>query len=97
MSQPQLSEQLRSFWELESLGIHEQEKTLYSEFVNHVSFQEGHYKVTLPWKELHDSASGQLPDQCYSLEGLTSKATSHTKSSTPITLHDSRAAGQGDH
>ena len=53
----QLSEQLRSFWELESLGIHE-DKTLYGEFVKHVSFQDGRYEVSLPWKDLHEA----LPD-----------------------------------
>ena len=49
-----LDEQLRSFWELESLGIHEEEKTLYDEFTNTVSFQDGRYKVSLPWKEFHE-------------------------------------------
>ena len=50
----QLTEQLRSFWELESLGIHEEEKTLYDDFATTVSFQDGHYKVPLPWKEFHE-------------------------------------------
>ena len=49
----QLVEQLRSFWELESLGIHEEERTLYDDFSDMVTFQEGRYKVSLPWKELH--------------------------------------------
>ena len=78
----QLSEQLRSFWELESLGIHEQEKTLYSEFVNHVSFQDGHYKVTLPWKELHDS----LPDN-YQLSVNRLKGLLRRLRHTPNLLH----------
>ena len=50
----QLSEQLRSFWELESLGIMEEEKTLYDEFAATIRFQDGHYKVPLPWKEFHE-------------------------------------------
>ena len=49
----QLVEQLRSFWELESLGIQEEERTLYDDFSDTVTFQEGRYKVSLPWKELH--------------------------------------------
>ena len=44
-------EQLRSFWELESLGIHEEEKTLYDDFASDIMFQDGRYKVFLPWKE----------------------------------------------
>ena len=49
-----LADQLRSFWELESLGVYEEEKTLYNEFVGNVKFQEGRYKVSLPWKEFHE-------------------------------------------
>ncbi len=49
-----LDEQLRSFWELESLGIHKEEKTLYDEFVTDITFHDGRYKVSLPWKEFHD-------------------------------------------
>ena len=39
----QLDEQLRSFWELESLGIHEDEKTLYDEFASNITFRDGRY------------------------------------------------------
>ena len=57
-----LDEQLRSFWELESLGIQEEEKTLYDDFTTRVSFRDGRYQVSLPWKEFHEP----LPDN-YSL------------------------------
>ena len=50
----QLSEQLRAFWELESLGIVEEEKTLYDEFAATIRFQDGRYTVPLPWKEFHE-------------------------------------------
>ena len=50
-----LDEQLRAFWELESLGIIEEEKTLYDEFTSTVRFEEGRYKVPLPWKEFHET------------------------------------------
>ena len=43
----QLAEQLRSFWELESLGICE-EKALYDEFASNIIFQDGCYQVSLP-------------------------------------------------
>ena len=35
---PTESTQLRSFWELESLGISEEEKTLYNEFATNITF-----------------------------------------------------------
>ena len=53
----QLAEQLKAFWELESLGIHEDEKTLYDEFASSITFQDGQYKVSLPWKEFHEPLS----------------------------------------
>ena len=49
MESSQLTEQLRSFWELESLGVHEEEATLYDEFASNITFQEGRYEVSLPW------------------------------------------------
>jgi len=65
----QLSEVLRSFWELESLGIHEQ-KTLYDEFTKQVGFQEGRYKVSLPWKDLHEPLSDNYQLSVNRLNGL---------------------------
>ena len=53
-----LEEQLRSFWELESLGIQQEEKTLYNDFTSNIAFSQGRYQVTLPWKEFHEV----LPD-----------------------------------
>lgn len=78
----QLSEQLRSFWELESLGIREEDKTLYDEFVSHVSFQDGRYKVSLPWKELYNS----LPDN-YQLSVNRLKGLLRRLRRTPDLLH----------
>ena len=49
-----LDEQLRSFWELESLGVQKDEKTLYDEFATPVSFGDHWYKVSLPLKEFHE-------------------------------------------
>ena len=61
-TQPQetigLEEQIRSFWELESLGIQPVEKTLYDDFACKLAFSQGRYRVALPWKEFHDV----LPD-----------------------------------
>ena len=53
-----MDEQLKSFWELESLGIQEREKTLYDDFATHIAFRGVRYQVALPWKEFHEP----LPD-----------------------------------
>ena len=53
-----LTEQLCSFWELESLGIKEPEPTLYDELTNTIKFADGRYTVPLPWREFHEP----LPD-----------------------------------
>ena len=48
-----LVEQLRAFWDLESLGIVGTERTLYDDFVDAVTIHNGRYEVSLPWKEAH--------------------------------------------
>jgi len=53
-----LGEQLRAFWDLESLGVVSTEKTPYDDFLNTVTIQNGRYEVLLPWKEAHKP----LPD-----------------------------------
>ena len=53
-----LDETLKSFWELESLGIQGSEKTLYEEFSQSVELRDGRYEVSLPWKDNHNP----LPD-----------------------------------
>ena len=49
---------LQIFWDLESLGIHRLERTTYDEFADTFTFQDDRYKVSLPWKDFHES----LPD-----------------------------------
>ena len=51
-------DQLRRFWELESLGIMKDESSVYEKFVQQISFDGQRYQVSLPWKENHPS----LPD-----------------------------------
>ena len=53
-----LDDQLRAFWELEALGIRDEPRTLYDDFTGVVKFENGRYKVPLPWREFHDP----LPD-----------------------------------
>ena len=53
-----LDDCLRSFWELESLGIKKTDKSVYEEFSEKIRLVEGRYEVSLPWKETH----APLPD-----------------------------------
>ena len=54
----ELNSTLRSFWELESLGIRESDRSVYDEFENSIQLKEGRYEVQLPWKKFHNP----LPD-----------------------------------
>ena len=46
-----LERELHSFWEIESLGIVENESLVQTQFDNKVRFENGRYVVSLPWKE----------------------------------------------
>jgi hypothetical protein len=48
-----LNDQLRAFWELESLGIQPNEKSVYDYSSESIKFREGRYAVSLPWKQFH--------------------------------------------
>jgi len=65
-----LDDQLRAFWELEALGIQDEEKTLYDDFTGAVKFENGRYKVPLPWKEFHDPLPGNYQLSVNRLQGL---------------------------
>ena len=43
-------DQLKSFWELESFGITNSERSVLDSFQNGISFVDGRYEVCLPWK-----------------------------------------------
>ena len=48
-----LERQLKQFWDLETLGIRDEELSLYDKFLETVSYDGTRYQVRLPWKELH--------------------------------------------
>lgn len=59
-----LDDRLRRFWELESLGVSDDESPVHDKFVQSISFNGERYTVSLPWREGHPS----LPDHfelCY--------------------------------
>ena len=53
-----LERELHSFWSIESMGIIENESVVQAQFEEHVSFVDGRYVVSLPWKD----SSLSLPD-----------------------------------
>ena len=53
-----LDEVLHSFWNLELLDIKGTEEPMLDEFIQTIWFKEGHYEVTLTWKDPHPP----LPD-----------------------------------
>ena len=42
---------MKQFWELESLGIREDEKPIIDKFDQSIWFVDGRYEVDLPWKD----------------------------------------------
>ncbi len=58
VAEPSLDDQLKRFWELESLGIPIHQSSVYERFLKHIRFDGKRYQVCLPWKEHHSP----LPD-----------------------------------
>ena len=48
-----LKEELKNFWDLETLGIKEKEKSVYEKFIDEITFKENRYEIRLPRKEFH--------------------------------------------
>lgn len=57
-SNRKLERQLHRFWDLESVGIIDEEHTIYDQFRDMVQFRDGRYEVFLPWKD----SSEVIPD-----------------------------------
>ena len=66
----QLDDRLKSFWELESLGIHEPERTIYDEFIKSVTFNNGRYQVSLTWRMQHKPLPENYQLSLHRLQGL---------------------------
>ena len=67
-----LNETLRSFWELESLGVKQPDQCILTEFKEKIKIKlkNGHYQVSLPWNDVHPPLldNYQLALKC--LQGL---------------------------
>ena len=65
-----LDDTLRSFWELESLGIKEPDRSVYTEFGENTCFRDGRYEVSLPWKDPHPTFPDNYQLSFKRLQGL---------------------------
>ena len=48
-----LVEQVKKFWELESIGVSPHEGTVHDRFLDTIRWCDGRYEDSLPWKEQH--------------------------------------------
>ena len=57
----ELDNTLKTFWDLESIGITDSEVSVYEQFSSNISFKNGRYEVNLPWRDLCLSLPDNLP------------------------------------
>ena len=55
-----LDKRLRSFWDIESLGITDTKDTVLEQFSSIVTLRDGCYEVSLPWKDPCSSITDNL-------------------------------------
>ena len=48
-----MTQELRRFWELESLGVFPNDESVYEKFTQSIKLKDKRYEVKLPWKESH--------------------------------------------
>lgn len=65
-----LDRRLKSFWELESFGVPDSDRSVYDMFQETVQFKNGRYEVALPWKDSHSTLSDNFQLSLTRLNGL---------------------------
>ena len=75
---PHLSSQLKAFWELESLGI-KQEESVHGNFKKTIMFKNGRYEVNLPWKSTQVRLPSNRDLAGRRLNGLLKRLSHHPK------------------
>ena len=68
-----LNETLKAFFELESIGIAENEKSVYNKFEDQIKFENNRYFVNLPFKEDHLLIEDNFNSSMNRLENLMNK------------------------
>ena len=69
-SSSSLDSSLKAFWELESLGIKQDEPSVYEEFKKNIEFKNGRYEVGLPWRTSQKKLPSNFTLAKKRLEGL---------------------------
>ena len=46
-----LNEKIDRFWDLDTIGINENDTSVYDRFISYIKFESSHYSVSLPFKE----------------------------------------------
>ena len=62
-SEAQLSEEIKKFWNLDSVGIRDDEVSVYEKHTSKIEFKKGQYEVGLPLKENFPAVEGNS-DKC---------------------------------
>lgn len=65
-----LNDTMKSFWELESFGIPNVDRSLYDEYRDTIRFHKGRYEVQLPWKMLSQDLPNNYELSLKRLKGL---------------------------
>ena len=65
-----LDNTLKSFWELESLGVSGPSKSVQQEFEESIAFKDGRYEVCLPWKKPRPLLPDNYGNSLRRLQGL---------------------------
>ena len=81
-----LSEELKRFRDLESLGILNQEATVKESFTQQIVFKQGRYEVHLPWKETHPPLLDNYVLSLKRLKGLLTRLNSDLINSNGMML-----------
>ena len=66
----ELDRTLKKFWDLESLGVKQNEPSVYQDFQKDITFRDGRYEVSLPWKQSHPTLPGHYELALKRLGGL---------------------------
>ena len=74
---PQLSSLLKKFWELESLGIKQEEPSVHEDFKKTIKFKNGRYEVSLPWRSTQARLPSNIDLARQRLEGLLKRLRHH--------------------
>lgn len=61
--EPTLDDQLKCFWDLESLGVMKNKTSVYDKYMQQIRFDGQRYEVSLPWKEYHPPDHYPIPEE----------------------------------